>query len=66
MKKIKGIPQVPFDLSARLVKEDESKAVYFIDKDFGLKNGLSHRMNFKCIHPTRPNMCEILIQIDRV
>jgi len=66
MKKLNGIPQVPFNLSAKLSKEDGSKTVYFIDKDFGIKEGLEHRMNFKCIHPTRPNLCEILIKIDRV
>lgn len=66
MQRVNGIPQVPSNLSAKLVKEDESKTIYFIDKDFGLKEGLESKMNFKCIHPTRPNMCEILIKIDRI
>lgn len=66
MKRVSKIPQVPTNLSAKLVKEDESKTIYFIDKDFGLKQGLESNMNFKCVHPTRPNLCEILIKIDRV
>lgn len=66
VKEIKGIPQVPFKLSAKLTKEDGSKSIYFIDKDFGIKNELSSRMNFSVLHPTRPNLCEITIPIERV
>lgn len=63
---IKGTPQVPHSLSAKLSKEDGSKTIYFVDKDFGIKNGLSSRMNFNILHPTRPNLCEITIPIQRV
>jgi hypothetical protein len=58
-RKIKGTPQVPTSLSAKLSKEDGSKSIFFIDKDFGIKNGLSSKMRFNIIHPTRPNLCEI-------
>lgn len=63
---IKGTPQVPHSLSARLSKEDGSKTIYFVDKDFGIKNGLSSKMKFNILHPTRPNLCEIIIPIQRV
>ena len=65
-KKIKGTPKVPITLSAKLSKEDGSKTIYFIDKDFGIKEGLMSKMDFKVIHPTRPNLCEITIPIDRI
>jgi hypothetical protein len=65
-KEIKGTPQVPFKLSAKLSKEDGSETIYFIDKDFGIKNELSSKMNFSILHPTRPNLCEITIPIERV
>jgi len=65
-RKIKGTPQVPTSLSAKLSKEDGSKSIFFIDKDFGIKNGLSSKMRFNIIHPTRPNLCEIIIPIERV
>lgn len=63
---IKGTPQVPTSLSAKLSKEDGSKSIFFIDKDFGIKNGLSSKMRFNILHPTRPNLCEIIIPIERV
>ena len=63
---IKGTPQVPLSLSAKLSKEDGSKSIFFIDKDFGIKNGLSSKMKFSILHPTRPNLCEITIPIERV
>lgn len=63
---IKGTPQVPHSLSAKLSKEDGSKTIYFVDKDFGIKNGLSSKMKFNILHPTRPNLCEITIPIQRV
>lgn len=65
MKRINGIPQVPYKLSAKLSSEDGTKVVYFVDKNYGIQEGLDDRMNFKCIHPTRPNLCEILIPIER-
>lgn len=65
-KVIKRTPRVPVNLSAKLVKEDGSKTIYFIDKDFGIKEGLMSKMNFKIIHPTRPNLCEITIPIERI
>ena len=65
-KKIKGTPKIPFNLSAKLSKEDGSKTVYFVDKDYGIKEGLMSKMNFKTIHPTRPNLCEITIPIERI
>lgn len=65
-KQIKGTPKVPFSKSAKLSKEDGSKTVFFVDKDYGLKNGLMSKMNFKVVHPTRPNLCEITIPIERI
>lgn len=65
-KQIKGTPKVPFSKSAKLSKEDGSKTVFFVDKDYGLKNGLMSKMNFKILHPTRPNLCEITIPIERI
>jgi hypothetical protein len=62
----KGTPQVPHKLSARLSKLDGNQVIYFVDKDFGIKNGLSSRMRFNILHPTRPNLCEITIPIERV
>lgn len=66
MKKVNGVPQVPAKLSAKLSKEDGSKSIFFIDKDFGIKEGLENRMNFNILHPTRKNLCEITIPINRV
>ena len=60
------IISVPKKLSARLSKEDGSNVIYFIDKDYGIKEGLSSVMNFKVIHPSRPNLCEIKISLERV
>ena len=59
-------PKVPFNLSAKLSREDGSKTIYFIDKDYGIKEGLSNKMDFNIIHPTSPNLCEILVEIDRI
>lgn len=63
---IKGTPQVPHSLSARLSKVEGNQVIYFVDKDFGIKNGLSSKMRFNILHPTRPNLCEITIPIQRV
>ena len=63
---IKGTPQVPFSLSAKLSKVEGNQVIYFVDKDFGIKNGLSSKMRFNILHPTRPNLCEITIPIQRV
>lgn len=63
---IKGTPQVPFSLSAKLSKVGGNQVIYFIDKDFGIKNGLSSKMKFNILHPTRLNLCEITISIQRV
>ena len=63
---IKGTPQVPFSLSARLSKVEGNQVIYFVDKDFGIKNGLSSKMRFNILHPSRPNLCEITIPIQRV
>jgi hypothetical protein len=63
---ITGTPQVPFSLSAKLSQLNGNQVVYFIDKDYGIKNGLSSRMKFYSLHPTRPNLCEITIPIERV
>jgi len=64
--KSNGTPRIPFSKSAKLSKEDGSKTIFFVDKDYGLKNGLSSKMNFKILHPTRPNLCEITIPIERI
>lgn len=66
MSVINSVPQVPYKLSARLSNESGTKVIYFIDKNYGIQEGLDDRMNFKCIHPTRPNLCEILIPIERI
>lgn len=65
-KVIKRTPRVSVNLSAKLVKEDGSKTIYFIDKDFGIKEGFMSKMDFKTIHPTRSNLCEITIPIERI
>ena len=65
-KVIKGTPLVPISLSAKLSKEDGSKSIFFIDKDYGIKHGLSSKMRFNILHPTRPNLCEIIIPIERI
>jgi hypothetical protein len=57
---------VPKKLSARLSKEDGSQVIYFIDKDYGIKEGLENVMDFKVLHPSRQNLCEIKISIERV
>ena len=63
---IKGTPQVPFSLSAKLSKVEGNQVIYFVDKDFGIKNGLSSKMRFNILHPSRSNLCEITIPIQRV
>ena len=63
---IKKTPQVPTSLSAKLSREDGSKTIFFIDKDYGIKEGLMSKMNFNIVHPTRPNLCEITIPIERI
>ena len=63
--KIVGIPKVPKDKSKCFIKEDGTK-IYFIDKDYGIKHGLSSKMNFRNLLSTSPNMCEITIKIERV
>ena len=61
-----NVPQVPFKLSAKLSREDGSKSIFFIDKNYGIKVGLENRMNFSITHPTRKNLCEITIPIERI
>ena len=63
---IKGTPQVPFSLSAKLSKVEGNQVIYFVDKDFGIKNGLSSKMRFNILHTSRSNLCEITIPIQRV
>lgn len=65
-KVIKGTPQIPSNLSAKLSKMDGNQVIYFVDKDFGIKQGLSSKMKFNSTHPSRPNLCEIIIPIERV
>ena len=61
-----GIPKVPKSLSKQLTNTDGTKSVYFVDKNYGLSNGLKSAMNFSIIHPIYSNMCEIQCEIERI
>jgi hypothetical protein len=63
---IKGIITVPIAKSKSLVSKKTGEIVYFIDKNYGIKNKLMHKMNFSSIHPVHSNMCEITVPIVRV
>ncbi len=65
-KPIVGIPRVPKNLSKQLSSQDGSTKVYFVDKNYGLSNGLKAAMNFSITHPMFPSMCEIKCEIERV
>jgi len=65
-KPIVGIPKVPKKLSKQLKTADGTETVYFIDKNYGLSNGLKPAMNFSILHPISPNMCEIKCEIERI
>ena len=64
--KIKGKPAVPFHLSKKVSSIEGTEVIYFIDKTWGLDNGLQTKMNFNSIFPTDENYCEITIPIDRI
>jgi hypothetical protein len=61
-----GVPKVPKDKSKTLINTETGEIIYFIDKNYGIKNKLMSKMNFKIIHPTHTNMCELTIPINRV
>jgi len=63
---IKGTPVVPFHLSKKLSSIEGTDTIYFIDKNYGLANKLSSKMNFNSTFPTDDNFCEITIPIQRV
>ena len=63
-KKIVGIPDVPKRFSKKMSKEDGT-VMYFIQKDFGVKNSLMSKMNFRTLHPIDKTFCEITIKINR-
>ncbi len=65
-KPVIGIPQVPKKLSKQLSNQDGTEIVYFVDKNYGLSNGLATAMNFSILHPMSPNMCEIKCKIERI
>jgi len=65
-KPVVGIPKVPKKLSKQLKTADGTETVYFIDKNYGLSNGLKPAMNFSILHPISPNMCEIKCEIERI
>jgi|TARA_R110000851_G_scaffold139632_3_gene276780 hypothetical protein len=65
-KPIVGIPQVPKKVSKQLSSQDGTTKVYFVDKNYGLSNGLKAAMNFSITHPMFSNMCEIKCEIERV
>ena len=65
-KPVVGIPKVPKKLSKQLKTADGTETVYFIDKNYGLSNGLKPAMNFSILHPISPNMCEIKCEIVRI
>tara|TARA_B110000285_G_scaffold98077_1_gene111886 strand:- start:1473 stop:1715 length:243 start_codon:yes stop_codon:yes gene_type:complete len=65
-KPVVGIPQVPKKLSKQLSNQDGTEIVYFVDKNYGLSNGLATAMNFSILHPMSPNMCELKCKIERI
>ena len=64
-KKIIGTPKVPTEMSKCFTKKD-GKKIYYIDKDYGIKQGLMSKMDFRNPLTTNPDMCEITIKIDRI
>jgi len=65
-KPVIGIPQVPKKLSKQLSNQEGTKKVYFVDKNYGLSNGLKSAMNFSILHPMYQNMCEVNCEIERI
>ena len=65
-KPVIGIPQVPKKLSKQLSNQDGTETIYFVDKNYGLSNGLKLAMIFSILHPMSPNMCEIKCKIERI
>ena len=63
--KIIGTPEVP-KAKSKVLKGGNGNLIYFIDKGYGIKNGLSAKMKFNTLLPTNPKMCEITIEIDRI
>ena len=62
---IKGTPKVPFNMSKKVSSIEGTEVIYFINKNYGLANKLSSKMNFNSTFPTDDNFCEITIPIDR-
>ena len=65
VKRIKT-PNVPFHLSKKLSSIEGTDIIYFIDKTWGLNNGLQTKMNFTSVFPTDEDFCEITIPILRI
>ena len=49
-----------------MFKKHDVETVYFVDKNYGLTNGLKSAMNFSILHPVSPNMCELHCEIERI
>lgn len=62
--KIIGTPKILKKFSKKMSKSDGT-IMYFVQKDYGVKNGLMSKMNFRTIHPVDTSFCEITIEIER-
>jgi hypothetical protein len=57
---------IPMDKSKSLTSTKTGEIIYFVDKKYGMKNGLMDMMIFSSIHPIYTDMCEIKGNIIRV
>ena len=55
----KNPPVLVKKIHVKMVKNSKGEVLNFIEKNFGIKKGLSEGMKFSNLHPLKPNFCLI-------
>ena len=63
---VRGTPKVPKEFSKKLVSINGTHVIYYIDREWGIKNRLWPKMKLFNTHPAYPKFCEITIPIERI
>lgn len=65
-KVIVGVPKVPKQYSKQLRSAKTGKLIYYVDRTYGLANGLDSKMKLSDWYPGDDTYCEITIPIERI
>lgn len=64
--RIVGTPKVPKEQSKQLQSIATGQLIYYIDRNYGIANGLKSKMKLADWYPSDDRFCEITIPIERV